>query len=512
MIKDFKKILNIASIILCGSLFLYNCEPEVDNLGEQLFVGGASQENTESYDVIGYNIDNNDSIRSDGSKINIAQIGAFAEGVFGTQKASYISQLRMQEYSPTFGANPVVDSVVMVMKMPTNTFASDSLTTTSTTITYPGALAATKEVKSFPVIKYGRSKIGGKTILNLKVNEVTEFLKSSTDPFYSNQNFGVGAVLGTKAFDGDINAVKITKTSDNTIIYSVDPSLRIPLDKTFFQNKIIAKEGSVDLKDAYNFIRYFRGVKISVDENDGYIFPISPTNADIIIYYKRDKIEGSATVREPKTFNLTMGTDLSTHIGQYTYNRTGTIVADALATINTTSGDTKLYSQGMGGPSIGFRVPPATIAALKSKVLNDKIGIISAKVRMYTDKSIWNNNYTKPNSFVFLQKGAQKFLAEVSTLSGAPGFSLVKGYDLKLNPAYYDFTITKTLKDIVEKEASNEDFIVHMGDFLVDQNGNLVKYNVTSRSFTPNRLVFVGTDASNAQRIQLKVIYGSKNN
>lgn len=509
MIKDFKKILNLASILVCGSLFLYNCEPEADNLGEQLFVGTGAQGTTESYDVIGYNIDNNDSIRSDASKLNLAQLGVFAEGVFGTQKASYISQLRMQEYSPTFGVNPVVDSVVLVMKMPLSTFAGDSLTTTSTTITYPGAIEATKEVKSYPVLKYGKAK----TILNIKVNEVTDFLKSSTDQFYSNENFSTSTLLGSKVFDGDINSVKITKKSDNTILYSVDPSLRIPLDATFFQNKIIAKEGSTDLKDAYNFIRYLRGVKLSVEENDGYLFPFNPNDADIIIYYKKDKIDGSTTVREPKIFKLTMGTptsNLSSHIGQYSYNRTGTIVADALATINTISGDKKLYPQGMGGPSVGFRIPPTTVAALKNKVQNEKIGIISAKIRIYTDQSIWNNNYTKPNSFVFLQKDAQKLLAEVSTLKFVPGYSLVKAYDLKQNPAYYDFTITTTLKDILEKEASNEDFVIHMGSFLLDQNGEYIKYNATTRSFTPNRLVLVGTDATNPQRIQLQIIYGSK--
>ncbi len=511
MNKNFKKVLNIASIIFCGSLFLSSCEADPDNLGEQLFVGTAAQENADSYDVIAYNIDNNDSIRTDASKLLVGQLGAFEEGVFGRQKASYISQLRMEQYDPSFGTNPVVDSVVLVMKMPFNSFAADSVTTVSTSYVYPeGAVDATKEIKKYPVYKYGKTKIGGKTIFNIKVNEVTDFLKSSTDKVFSNESFATSTLLGSKVFDGDISSIKITKTADNSVLFSADPSLRIPLDAAFFQNKIIAKAGTADLKDAYNFIRYFRGVKISVDENDGYLFPFDPQAVDILMYYKKDKVDGVPAVREQKIFKLTMGTTLSTHIGQYEYNRTGTIVADALATINTTTGDKKLYPQGMGGPSFGFRIPPATIATLKSKVKDEKIGIISAKVRMYTDKSIWNNKYAKPNSFVFLQKDAQTFLAETSVLNAAPGFSLVKAYDLNQNPAYYDFTITKTLKDILEKEAANEDFIIHMGSFLINDKGFLVKYDATTRPYTPNRLVLVGTDPANDQRIQLKIIYGSK--
>ncbi len=511
MNKNFKKILNIASIILCGSLFLYNCEPEADDLGEQLFVGSAAQNNAESYDVIAYNIDNNDSIRSDASKLNYAQLGAFSEGVFGTQKASYISQLRMEEYSPSFGTNAEVDSVVLVMKMPFVSYSADSLTTTTSSIVYPeGSVAATSVINTYPVVKYGKANIGGKTIMNIKVHEVTDFLKSSTDKFYSNETFATSTLLGSKAFDGNINSVKITKTSDNTTLFSVDPSLRISLDKTYFQNKIIAKAGTSDLKDAYNFVRYFRGVKISVEENDGYLFSFDPAYVNILIYYKKDLVDGVTAVKENKVFNLTMGTSLSSHVGQYTYNRTGTIVADALATINTTSGDKKLYPQGMGGPNLGFRIPPATIAALKSKVKNEKIGIISAKVRMYTDKSLWSNNYAKPSTFVFLQKDATTFLAETSTLTGAPGYALVKPYDLDQNPAYYDFTVTQTLKDIVENEASNEDFVVKIGSFLLNDLGYLSGYNATTRAFMPTRVVLVGTDPVNDQRIQLKVIYGSK--
>ncbi|NRS92325.1 DUF4270 family protein [Frigoriflavimonas asaccharolytica] len=511
MIKDFKKIIYIASIIFCGSLFLYNCESDADNLGEQLFAGEGSNANVELFDVIAYNIDNNDSIRSDASQLGFAQIGAFAEGVFGTQKAAYTTQLRMQEYSPTFGTNAIVDSVVLDFQMPIGLYASDSLTTTTTSITYPGAIAATKVVNSYPLYKYGKTKLGSdKTLFNINVHEVSDFLKSSTDEYYSDENIATSTLLGTKLFDGTVKSTKITNNTGSSDIFNVDPSIRIPLNAAYFQSKIIDKAGSLDLKDAYNFIRYFKGVKVSVVENDGYLFAINPASANIIIYYQNDLVSGTVTTRVPQTFNLTMGTSLSSHVGQFSYNRTGTIVADALATINTNTGDKKLYPQGMGGPSVGFRIPPATIALLKNKVQNEKIGIISAKVRIYTDNSVWNNNYTKPSNFVFLKNGATSFLTEVSSLNAAPGFSLVKAYDTDKNPAYYDFTITTTLKEIVEKELANEDFIVHMGSFLVDSVGSLVRYSSTSRAFTPNRLVLVGTDATNPQRIQLHITYGSK--
>ena len=56
-------------LAIFGSAFLYNCEPDPDSLGEQLFNGDAAQGNEIAYPVIAYNYDNNDSIRSDASRL-----------------------------------------------------------------------------------------------------------------------------------------------------------------------------------------------------------------------------------------------------------------------------------------------------------------------------------------------------------------------------------------------------------------------------------------------------------
>lgn len=508
MIKNTKHFFYIASVIVFGSVFLYNCEPEADNLGEQFFTG--AQNNIDSLDVIAYNINNNDIIKSDASELQNATLGAFTEGVFGMQKSSYVSQLRMNSYEPDFGDNPVVDSAVLVLKP---LYATDSATTTTDeNYIYPdGNVAAKKVTISYPVLKYGKAKLGGSnTIFNIRVHEVTDFLGAASDTLYSNKivNFDSNEI-GSKVFNGKISNSTITKDSDNSNIWTNAASLRIPLNATFFQNKIIAKEGTTDLKDAANFIRYFKGIRLSVDENDGYIFKFDPSNVEIIMYYKYDKVENTVTTRPQTTFKFSLGSP-NTHIGQYEYNRAGTSVATALLNSNTDSGDSKIFVQGMGGPSFGVRIPTSAIDELKTKFKNDKIGIMGAKIRVYTDTNLWNNKYEKPSTFVFLQSGLKEFLPEISTLNGANNFSLITPYNLDKNPAYYEFTITKTLKDIVETEAANKDFIIHTGAFRVNANNQLYGYQYDTRSYTPNRLVLVGTDAANDKRIQLKIIYGTK--
>ncbi|ALR29187.1 MULTISPECIES: DUF4270 domain-containing protein [Chryseobacterium] len=516
MTHTIKKAITVLSMVIFGSVLLYNCEPDADSLGEQLFLDGAAQGNEKSFEVVAFNIDNNDSIRTEASKLSSAVLGAFDEPQFGRQKASYLTQLRLSTYDPDFGANAVVDSVVLVMKP---TYASDSVTTTTDeSFVFAGVdgnVDAKKVVNTYPVVKYGKAK---KT-LNIKVNEVTEFLKSSSDTVKSNQAFAFDpTVLGSKEFKGKVSSVTITKDSDGSALFTASsPGIRIPLDKTFFQNKIIAKKDQPELQDASNFIRHIRGLRISVEETDGYLFQFSPNDMELIMYYKYDKTDVTPATRPQATYTFALGS-ANTHIGQYEYNRTGS--AWSSATIgDQNNGAPKLFLQGMGGPSIGVKIPDATINELKQLYQDKKAAIIGAKIRIYTDPVDWNNNYAKPTAFTFLQKDKKDnktttgFTADVLNLIGSPGFSSIyKIYDLDKNPTYYEFIVTKSVKNIVEGEESNaaKYFRIDMGSFQSNTDGTLAGARFTSRAYNTSRAVFVGSQAGNANRVQLKVIYGTK--
>ena len=85
MTKDIKKLFNITASLVIGSLILWNCEPEADMLGSQFFQNGA--QGTESlYDVIAYNVNNDNKIRTDNARLQSATLGAFNEPQFGLQK------------------------------------------------------------------------------------------------------------------------------------------------------------------------------------------------------------------------------------------------------------------------------------------------------------------------------------------------------------------------------------------------------------------------------------------
>jgi hypothetical protein len=514
MIYNMKRAFTILSMVIFGGMLVYNCEPDPDSLGEQLLLDGAANGNEVAYDVTAYNINNNDSIRSDASKLGLATLGAFSESQFGMQKAAYYTQLRLPAYDPDFGASATVDSVVLVIKP---TYASDSITTTTDeNYVYPdGAIPAKKVFNRYPATKYGRTKINNGN-LTVKVHEVTDFLNGYSDIAYSNNVYQTNLELGSKTFDGYVSSVAITKDSDNSSLFSSEVGFRIPLSASFFKTKIIDKKGQPELKDVTTFIRYFRGLKISASDPAGYLVQFSPSNVELVMYYK--SIDTGATTSTQKKYAFSIGNG-NAHIGNYVYDRTGAAVKDPAI------GDKRLFAQGMGGNSIGVKFPVGTITELKKLYNEKKAAIISAKIRIYTDE-IASAKFAKPSLMTIVQRDldltkplAQQvttaFTNDLLLLSTTPNFAYIKAYDLNKNPSYYDFTVTQSLKDIVEAttpvDYSNKYFKIDMGNFISSSTtGALAGYQFTSRPFSLDRAVFVGNDPSNANKIQLRVTYGTK--
>ena len=527
MIRNIQEFFKIAATMVIGSMILFNCEPDADRLGSQFFQDGAQGVET-SYPLIAYNFSNGDSVRTDASRLQGATLGAFNDPQFGLQKSSYVTQIRLLGGNPDFGTNAVLDSAVLVIKPQ---YAQDSVTTVTNEdyVFAVGAVLAKLETKTYPVSKYGNTKLMGKTMFNIKVEEVTEFLGSAFTEVRSTRNVTTGAVLATHPFDGNVKAIKITKDTDNSTLFERVAGIRIPLDSTFIANKIISKASAPELSDAASFIRYFKGIKISVEEDDGYLFNFDPNSIELNLYYKSDKVQGDVTTREQSVYFMNAGS-ANAHFNQIIFNRAGTPSATALATSNQETGDAKIYAQGMGGPGIGLRVPAADVAAIKSLYNNNKIGIVSAKMRIYTDQTS-SLAYKKPESFVVRQRNLtpapgekellDDFLKDMSTLAGTGYYSLVKAYDLEKTPAYYDIGITQTFKDIIEKgepDYKNYDFVLNVGTYTTDATGSLIGalnisaggQNFTTRAYTPNRAVFVGTDPGNEKSAELILTYGQK--
>lgn len=525
MIKTIKKVFNVASAVVIGSTLLMNCEPEVDSLGSQFFSGADIVDG--KYPLIAYNIDNHDTIRTDAAKLDSAVIGAFNEPQFGLQKVGYVSQARLSSYDPDFGTNPVLDSAVMLIKPAYITDADSIVTHTNENYIFNDNdninVEAKKEVSLYKIKKYGKTKIAGNVPdLTLKVERVSDFLESSSTKVYSNKNVATSTVLGQKVIkNGLISSVKITKKSDNSELLNRAASIRLNLDSLTFQNDIIKKAKMPELADAASFIRFFKGIKVSVIENDGYLFKITPSEVSVMLYYKNDlEVPNGTPKRVQRVFPLSMSVGTA-KFSQITYDRFGTPSANLVG--DQVNGDPKLYLQGMGGPGAGFKIPNATLTALKNKFKNDKIGIINARIRVYTDPTTWTT-YGKPNYFVVKQSGLNTYLKDMTALAATGVYNFLKVYDTNRNPTYYDIGVTQTIKNMVEKEEQYRDFIFNVGKYTFNSSGMLAglsstdnQQNYNTRSYTQQRGVFVGSISNSTDPLyemtpKLLITYGQKNN
>ena len=485
------KIKSILSVFLFGGLMV-SCNSDSDDLGKNLFDGNSVTGNQVSYDLVAYNINNGDAVRADSYALQRATLGAFTEGRFGMQKSAYVTQVRLSKYAPDFGTNPVVDSVVLEIKPQ---YDATTKTVTTTDVTH-GGQAAKQALTKYEAVKYGNPA----ATMNIDVHEIATDLGAVGTEKLSNSPVATsGLPLGTKVFSGNVYAVSINKTSDNTALLTKDIGLRIQLDKNYFKTKITDKNGAAELSNESNFINYFKGLKISVRENDGYLINFAPNEVTMTMYYRSGG--------KSNTFSFDLGSS-NVHFSQISYTRSATFNA-VMANINSTNGDPLLDMQGMGGPGAGIKLNGAGISDLKRLYKERGATILSAKVRLYTDTNTWNNSYTKPVGFLVRKQGETDFITDLKTMLGNSNYSLVKAYSTNSNPSYYDIDITKTIKDIVEKEAEAKDLIINIGEYLTSK-GNLVRQDYNNNVSSPYRAVFVGTNTANNNRPKLMVTYVTK--
>lgn len=472
------------SAVLAGGLII-SCDSEADNLGLQFFEGAKGE--IEAHDLVVYNV-GNDAVRSDAYVLKEATLGAFSEATFGGQKSAYVTQIRMPSYAPNFGENAVVDSVVLELKP---TYSIDAPKVTEKDLKYNG-VDARQTLTAYSVAKYGKVD----KPLTIKVKEVLTDLGKVGEEILSNKVVVEGRVLGTKSFNGNATSVEIKGISDEKVLLTKEVGVRIPLDKDFFQTKVVAKNGGNELATEEAFINYFKGLKLEVQENDGYFMTFVPNDITLKMYYT----SGAIGSRKSEIYYFNLGAS-NVHFGQITSTKSS-VLKEALARANKNTGDNLIYLQGLGGSGAGVKLTGTGLDALKKEYKEKGSVILSAKMRLYVDGS-WNNTYAKPQNFLVKEQGTTDFISDLKAMVGNVNYRLVTAYTASA-PEYYDIDITKTIKRIVEEGAQAKDLVINVGEYI-SLRGVLVSEAYNSSAYVPNRVVLVGTTSANTNKAKLLV-------
>ncbi|CAM3452144.1 DUF4270 domain-containing protein [Zobellia roscoffensis] len=160
-------------------------------------------------------------------------------------------------------------------------------------------------------------------VFNLKVQRSTYFLRD-LDPsvnfqeaqeYYSSQEFAP-AFVDEVVYDSEASAEPIVISRDQIPLRNVDdestedvdessqfsylaPGIRVALDKDFFQENILDKEGSTELESQANFKEFLRGLHFSVSSGgNDVMFLFNLKLANITVSYTYDTADSEGVVTE----------------------------------------------------------------------------------------------------------------------------------------------------------------------------------------------------------------------
>ncbi len=157
-----------------------------------------------------------------------------------------------------------------------------------------------------------------RTLFNFKVTELTYFFNDldpddnfeSIKPYYSKRDYYeegfVGRVLADYPYQLDFNEIRYNYREDDPETESINetelvetrltPRIRIPLDNSFFQEKILDMESTDALANANNFHNHIKSINFRIsNSNEDIYMLLNMTGASIKVKYNFDLVNDNGT-------------------------------------------------------------------------------------------------------------------------------------------------------------------------------------------------------------------------
>lgn len=331
----YTKLFSIAALF--GTLLLQSCKEDFNTLDTDI-LGDVN------YETLRYNADVNvfnksiKSIKTNG--LPLYQLGVFNDPIYGKTHSSITTQVTLNAAGPTFG--------VFTQEVENNADTDEKANTINEAETVLDVylnipyFSEYKRDESGQILKdedennlYKLDSIYGnvEATFDVKVYELTYFLRD-VDPnsgftqaqeYFSTQDFN--GFLGEEL----ANATAIKVDTSEVVVHQFDdpiteddeseevkerlsPRMRIPLNKEFFQQKILNKEGSNELSNIDLFKQYLRGIHITAENFSDDILMLlnfSEANIEIIYSYKSVNTKNTEDTSDDEVYNkkdrFTMG-------------------------------------------------------------------------------------------------------------------------------------------------------------------------------------------------------------
>ncbi|WP_166921249.1 DUF4270 domain-containing protein [Flavobacterium poyangense] len=343
----FKKTLLIASVVL-----LYSCDKDFNAIGDDLIGDNHFGLESEKYDVVAY--DQVISPIQSNALVNNA-LGIYNDGVFGERTASFATQVSLDSYVPTIGADPTVVTVTLTVPYFSHATAVNEGVTTYVLDSIYGKPGEKFKLSVYESGVQMRSSYieGGSQYPQLYYTDQNADFDAYKDPTRKEGkrlNNGIPSENDEFYFDSSERSDETTDPVTNVKTTTKSPpQMRLNLDKDFFRDKIL-KASAANLSAQDVFQQYFKGLYFKVEKAGG-----SPGNMALLNFAQgkitikyRAKTEITTDPEDTKE-DKTLVINLSGATAGLQNNVKAPAYQNALNTQNTSTGDESLYLKGGEG-------------------------------------------------------------------------------------------------------------------------------------------------------------------
>lgn len=453
---------------------IVSCEKDLEDIAIGLIDNNYFSVGDSLIEIVAYSV-NIDSSRVDNNNISktpLYLIGINRDAIFGFKKGVLISQVFLPVSGVDFGDNATIDTVILdIPYYATKNGFQDAVDPDT------GNIINDADGNPIQVPNFILDSVYGNTSqeFNIAVNELETFLNvlDPLDPtniksYYSNKEYQ----LKDELFSGDfltnrndtvLYVLRKGLDGDPSTINQIDtikglngnPSMKFNLDENYFQNNFIGNQNSGVFNSNESFLRFFKGLYIDSNGEDGALINVAGSNAKFTIYYTNDIIEDEGadedlnyngilgetgvTVRTPQTMNFRFG---GVRTGKYVNDYAGFPIENYLLNPNKENGEEKLFVQGAAGSQVILEL--FTDENLE-ELRNENWLINEANITIYLDG---NQNDEVPNT-LFLYNFDENSTLKDYIFDGPDVFNGSLEYDDAGNPERYKFRITRYISDIL---------------------------------------------------------------
>ena len=383
-------------------------------------------------------------------------LGIYKNDFFGTTKAHFVTQVELGSENPSFGFNPIIDSVYLYVP-----YFVDSDVTTETSgeriynldSIYGNAEAGKFRLKVLENGYYLRDfdpadnlQTSQKYFNDDKATKIdpfkgSELLNNSSniaqnDEFYfSKKELYIYKTNGAGLYV-DSNGAVLSDQNNVTLRVIKErktPGMWLDLKNSFFQQKILDATASGNLFNNNIFKNYFRGLLFEVEEinpDQGALAILDFSRAEFKIIYKSSiepTVENPNPARTRKEFSLRMGYNASTTLRNNSINlleyNNSTEYDAGLAGSNEVLGSDRLYVKG-GNGSVAFidLFTPTELETLRNNIATKNWLINDAKLTFYIDKSKMLNEDHEPER-IYIYDATNNMVIADYTFDSSSGFN-----------------------------------------------------------------------------------------